>query len=145
MRKQREAVAVIAQTAAEARALKERRARARAEQLKKAFQMAETKARVQQLTEFLACLEATADSRLAPLSERVKVWLDVVKKELDARNQVESMLQQCLSVPSWGNWPPIGGPPSRRQMCLTLLTTRRSSVTRGASKPGANRRMGCTM
>lgn len=106
MRKQREAAAVIAQTAAEARALQERRARARAEQLKQACQMAEAYARVRQLTEFLARPEGTADSRPAPSSERVKVWLDVVTKELDARNQVESMLQQCLSVPSWGNWPP---------------------------------------
>lgn len=106
MRKQREAAAVIAQKAAEVRALQERRTYARAEQLKQAFQMAEADARTRQLTEFLLRLEATADGRPAPSGERVKVWLDVVRKELGASNQVESMLQQCLSVPSWRNWPP---------------------------------------
>lgn len=106
MRKQREAAAVISQKAAEVRALQERRTYARAEQLKQAFQMAEADARTRQLTEFLLRLEATADGRPAPSGERVKVWLDVVRKELGTSNQVESMLQQCLSVPSWRNWPP---------------------------------------
>jgi hypothetical protein len=106
MRKQREAAAVIAEKAAEVRALRERRARARAEQLKQAFQMAEVEVRVRQLTEFLKRLEQTADVRPAPSGERVRVWIEVVREELAARNQVESMLQECLSVPSWSTWPP---------------------------------------
>lgn len=106
MRKHREAAAVVAQKAAEVRALQERRASARAEQLKQAFQMAEMEVRVRQLTEFLERLEQTVDERPAPCGERVRVWIDVVRKQLAAKNQVESMLQQCLSVPSWSTWPP---------------------------------------
>lgn len=68
MRKQREAAAVVAQKAAEVRALRERRANARAEQLKQAFQMADVEVRVRQLTEFLERLEQTADERPAPPS-----------------------------------------------------------------------------
>jgi hypothetical protein len=58
LRRQREAAAERSQQAAEVRAAAERRASAKTEQLKQAFLMAETDARVRQLEEFLARLEA---------------------------------------------------------------------------------------
>lgn len=62
LRKQREAAAVVAQRTAEVRALAQRRATAKAEQLKQAFLMAEADARVRQLEEFLTQLEQSSTS-----------------------------------------------------------------------------------
>lgn len=106
LRKQREAAAIVAQRAVEVRAVAQRRATAKAEQLKQAFLMAEADARVRQLEEFLTRLEQSSGELVPPYGERAKVWIDVVRKELAAKNPVEEMLQRSLSVPSWGTWPP---------------------------------------
>jgi hypothetical protein len=106
LRKQREAAALVAQRAAEARAAELRRVAAKAEQLKQAFLMAEMDARVRQLEQFLARLDRSAGELSSPYGERAKVWIDVVWKELAAKNPVDDMLLRSLSVPSWGTWPP---------------------------------------
>ena len=106
LRKQREAAALVAQRAAEVRAAELRRVAAKAEQLKQAFLMAEMDARVRQLEEFLARLDRSAGELASPYGERARVWIDVVRKELAAKNPVEDMLLRSLSVPSWGTWPP---------------------------------------
>ena len=106
LRKQREAATLVAQRAAEVRAAEQRRVAAKAEQLKQAFLMAEMDARVRQLEEFLARLDRSAGELASPYGERARVWIDVVRKELAAKNPVEDMLLRSLSVPSWGTWPP---------------------------------------
>jgi hypothetical protein len=111
LRKQREAAAIVSERAAEVRALAQRRANAKAEQLKQAFLMAEADARVRQLHEFLAQLEQSSDELAPHYGARAKVWIDMVRQELAAKNPVEEMLQRCLSVPSWSTWPPDWWPP----------------------------------
>lgn len=111
LRKQREAAAIVSQRAEEVRALAQRRATAKAEQLKQAFLMAEADARVRQLHEFLAQLEQSSDELVPPYGARAKVWIDVVRQELAAKNPAEEMLRRCLSVPSWSTWPPDWWPP----------------------------------
>lgn len=106
LRKQREAATLVAQRAAEVRATEQRRVAAKAEQLKQAFLMAEADARVRQLEEFLARLEQSTGELAPPYGERAKIWIDVVRKELEAKNPVEDMLLRSLSIPSWGTWPP---------------------------------------
>jgi hypothetical protein len=106
MRKQREAAAERAHQDAEVRAKAERKASARADQLKQAFLMAEADARVRQLEEFLKLLEVNAESMAAPYAERAGVWVQVVREQLAAKNPVDEMLMRCLSTPSWGSWPP---------------------------------------
>lgn len=68
--------------------------------------MAEADARVRQLEEFLTRLAQSTGELESPYGERAKVWIDVVRKELAAKNPVEEMLQRSLSVPSWSTWPP---------------------------------------
>jgi hypothetical protein len=106
LRKQRAAASLVAQREAEVRAAAQRRASAIAEQLKQAFLMAEADARVRQLKEFLARLEQSSSNLSPPYNERIRGWIDVVQKELAAKNPVEDMLQRSLSVPSWSTWPP---------------------------------------
>lgn len=60
--------------------------------------------RVRRLKDFLAQLEQVAVGLRPPYDERAKVWVQVVTKELAARNPMEEILQRCLSVPSWSTW-----------------------------------------
>ena len=106
LRQQREAAALVAQREAEVRAAEQRRVAARAEQLKLAFLMAEAAARVRQLEEFLARLEQSVGGLKPLYGERARVWIDVVRKELKAKNPFDDMLLRSLSTPSWGTWPP---------------------------------------
>lgn len=106
LRKEREAAAAVAKREEDIRALERRRKEARAEQLKQAFLMMEADERVRRLKDFLAQLDQMADGFRPPYDERAKVWVQVVTKELAARNPMEEILQQCLSVPSWKTWPP---------------------------------------
>ena len=106
LRQQREAAALVAQRAAEVRAKEQRRIAAIAEQLKQAFLPAELDARVIQLKEFLARLDQSIGGFVPPYGDRAKVWIDVVRKELEANNPADRLLLRSLSVPSWGNWPP---------------------------------------
>lgn len=106
LRKQRDAAAERAQQAAEVRAKAERRASAKTEQLKQAFLMAEADARVRQLEEFLARLEAGVEGMADPYADRASVWIQVVREQLAAKHPVDEVLTRCLSTPSWGTWPP---------------------------------------
>ncbi|WP_213959081.1 hypothetical protein [Variovorax sp. dw_954] len=106
MREEREAAAAIAKREEEARALVRRQNEAKAEQLKQAFLMVDADERTRRLKDFLLRLEELADELQPPYDERAKVWVKVVRKELDARNPMEEILQRCLSVPSWSKWPP---------------------------------------
>lgn len=110
MRKEREAAVVIAKRQADASALEQRRREARSEQLKQAFLMAEADERVRQLTDFLARLELTIDGLRPPDDERAKVWIEVVRTELAAKNPMQEIFQRCLSAPSWSTWPPAWWP-----------------------------------
>jgi hypothetical protein len=106
LRKQREVAAERAQQAAEVRAKAERRASAKTEQLKQAFLMAEADARVRQLEEFLARLEAGVDGMASPYADRAGIWIQVVREQLAAKHPVDEMLTRSLSAPAWGTWPP---------------------------------------
>jgi hypothetical protein len=94
----------------ELRAQERRRREARDDQLKQAFTMMEADARVQQLYAFLDRLEKNCREFSPPYDERARVWIDVIKSELSARNPVDEMLQKCLSVPTWASWPPAWWP-----------------------------------
>jgi hypothetical protein len=106
-RKTREEAARIA---AELEARRRSQRQARSEQLKQAFLMMDEDARVRQLQDFLQRLEARAQSLRKPLNERVTTWIGVVREELCLRDPVSERLEQCLTVPSWGRWPPAWWP-----------------------------------
>lgn len=110
LRAEREAAAVIAQRDAEARERERRRAHARAEQLEQAFLMVEADEKVRRLEAFLTYLEQDRLTFQSPYDERAKVWIEVVRKELAARNPMLGLLQECLATPSWGSWPPAWWP-----------------------------------
>jgi hypothetical protein len=110
LRKERKAREADQQRAAEARAREQRRNEAKAEQLKQAFLMMEMDARVQQLKSFLDGLEQRTNDFQPPYNERAKIWLEVVRNELGARNPADDILARCLDVPSWATWPPAWWP-----------------------------------
>jgi hypothetical protein len=83
---------------------------ARAEQLKQAFLMMEADARVRQLKEFLERTEQGVSVFRPPFDERMKVWIGVVREELEARNPANEIIHKCLTVPSWATWPPAWWP-----------------------------------
>lgn len=106
LRTEREAAAVVAQRESEARERERRRSQAKVDQLKQAFQMAEADEKVLRLKAFLDRLEESLSTFQPPYDERAKVWIQVVREELAARNPMEEILQGCLTGPSWGTWPP---------------------------------------
>ncbi|MDP9975262.1 hypothetical protein J2W39_006551 [Variovorax paradoxus] len=110
LRREREERAATARRAEELRAQEERHRAARAEQLKQAFLMMEADACVRHLKAFLDRLEQNAAGLQPPLDERAKVWVEVVRRELEARNPADEILRECLSVPCWGSWPPAWWP-----------------------------------
>lgn len=109
-RKEREDAAARAQLDAERREHARRVAESRADQLKRAFTMTETQDRVDRLRVFLDSLERRGGAYSEPYGERLKVWLEVVREELDKSDPVEAMLVESLSVPSWQRWPPAWWP-----------------------------------
>jgi hypothetical protein len=110
LRKERKIREADQQRAAEVRAREQRRNESKAEQLKQAYLMMEADARVQQLKSFLDRLERRLDDFQPPYDERVKIWLEVVRNELAARNPADEILARCLDVPSWATWPPAWWP-----------------------------------
>lgn len=105
-RKEREDAAAQAQRDAERRERARRIAEGRAAQLKRAFAMAEAQERVDRLHSFLDSLETRGADFQKPYEERLKVWLTVVRSELEKSDPIEAMLTESLSVPSWQTWPP---------------------------------------
>lgn len=110
LRKEREVRTANAQRAEELRAREQRHRAARAEQLKQAFLMMEADARVRELKAFLDRLEQSVADLQPPLNERAMVWVEVVRRELETRDPADEILRGCLSVPSWGSWPPAWWP-----------------------------------
>lgn len=106
IRKEREANEALAKQREATRALERRRRDARSEQVKQAFLMMEADERVQRLKEFLVQLEQRAPEFDSPYDSRVKVWIEVVTRELTANDPVHAILQRCISTPTWGGWPP---------------------------------------
>lgn len=109
-RKEREEAAARAQLDAERREHSRRIAESRVDQLKRAFAMTDTQDRVDRLRAFLNSLEARGGAYREPYGERLKVWLEVVREELDKSDPVEAMLVESLSAPSWQRWPPAWWP-----------------------------------
>lgn len=70
----------------------------------------EADARLRELKAFLDRLEHGVADLQPLLAERAKVWVDVVRSELVARSPTDEILRGCLSVPSWGSWPPAWWP-----------------------------------
>lgn len=110
LRKEREAREAKARHDAEMQRLELQRRTARSEQLKQAFLMMEADARVQQLRDFLGRIEKRVPEFLSPFDERLRVWLEVVRGELDANCPVDRLLRQSLTPPSWASWPPAWWP-----------------------------------
>lgn len=111
-RTKREAAAEVARRQAEIAARQRRHQAAKAEQLKNAFSMAEAHERVRNLEAFLSRLDQQLESMSEPARERCKVWLQVVRDELERFNPVERLLSTSLSAPTWGTWPPDWWPVS---------------------------------
>ena len=89
-----------------------RQREARQEQLKKAFEASQQHAQERQLRRFLAMVEREADRFQEPYPERTKVWLQVVRAQLDAVSPWRGTLGGCLTGPSWKPWPPEWWPTS---------------------------------
>ncbi|MDF2462785.1 MAG: hypothetical protein K0Q43_1020 [Ramlibacter sp.] len=109
-REERETAAAAAQREAERREAERRTSEARAEQLKHAFAMAEEQERIARLRGFLGQLDERMPELQEPYKGRLEVWLRVVRAELNAKNAVDTMLTQCLTVPHWQTWPPAWWP-----------------------------------
>ena len=89
-----------------------RQREARQEQLKKAFEASQQCAQERQLRRFLAMVEREADRFQEPYPERAKVWLQVVRAQLEADCPWRHTLGDCLTGPSWRPWPPEWWPTS---------------------------------
>lgn len=88
-----------------------RQREARQEQLKKAFEASQQYAQERQLRRFLTMVEREADRFKEPYPERAKVWLQVVRAQLEAACAWRHTLGDCLTEPSWGPWGRSGGRP----------------------------------
>jgi len=109
-RTERERAAAAAQREAERREAERRTAEARADQVKRAFAMAEEHERVVRLQEFLRYLDMYSAEIQEPYAERLKVWLTVVRDELSKKPPLDKSLLEVLTVPSWQKWPPSWWP-----------------------------------
>lgn len=109
-RREREQAAAAAQREAERRERERRVLEARAEQLKRAFAMAETQERVNRLEAFLRHLDQRTSELQDPYAERLRGWLKVVRQELTSHHPLDKLLLEALSVPSWQTWPPLWWP-----------------------------------
>jgi hypothetical protein len=58
------------------------------------------------LKRFLDGFEKDLGNLVEPYSERGKVWLEVVRAELDRTNPYVRLLGKCLSPDPWREWPP---------------------------------------
>lgn len=105
-RTEREQAAAAAQREAERREAERRITEARAEQVKRAFAMAEEHERVVRLEDFLRFLDTHSAELQEPYAERLKVWLTVVREELAKKPPLDRLLLEVLTVPSWQKWPP---------------------------------------
>lgn len=121
-RKEREDAAAQAQRDAERRERARRIAEGRAAQLKRAFAMAEAQERVDRLHSFLDSLETRGADFQRPYEERLKVWLTVVRSELEKSDPIEAMLKESLSIPSWQTWPPEWWPEDLAAKAATCKT-----------------------
>lgn len=110
LRKKRQDDLANARRDAEAAAILQRRADATAEQLKQAFALVEADSNVRRLKNYLDELEQRVADFQPPFDERARVWIRVVRKELEDSDPVESILRDCLTVPSWSTWPPAWWP-----------------------------------
>ncbi len=93
-----------------ARALQQRRGEARAEQLKRAFEMAATCERVAAVDRFLDGLGDRANDMNERREKQVRLWVKVVREELADVGSVEKFLEKILQRPRWGEWPPLWVP-----------------------------------
>lgn len=109
-RKEREDAAAQAQRDAERRERARSISDGRADQLKRAFAMTEVQDRVNRLRSFLDSLEKRETEFQASYRERLKIWLTMVRSELEKSDPVKAMLAESLSVPSWQTWPPVWWP-----------------------------------
>ena len=89
-----------------------RQREAREEQLKKAFEASEQYEQERRLRRFLAVVERQAGQFVEPYPERAKVWLQVVRAQLEAQSPWRHTLGECLTGPSWQPWPPRWWPSS---------------------------------
>ena len=110
LRAQRQAAEEEARRRAQELELQRRRTQARAEQLEKAFKVAEADRRSSELLRYLNRLEKDCEAFREPYPARAKVWIDVVRRELSERGPVSTMLAECLKGRYWGEdapdwWP----------------------------------------
>jgi hypothetical protein len=87
----------------------------RREQLELAFKAAAEYDRVQSLKRFLDVVETERLDYREPYDERAKIWLAVVREELEAADPYRALIAQGLTVPSWQTWPPEWWPESTEE------------------------------
>ncbi len=89
-----------------------RQREAREEQLKRAFEASQQYGQERLLRRFLAMVEREADQFVGPYPERAKVWLQVVRAQLEAQSPWRHTLGESLQGLSWQPWPPRWWPSS---------------------------------
>ena len=110
MRADRQAAEEEARRRAQEVERERQRAQARAEQLEKAFKVAEADRRSSELLQYLDRLEKNCEGFREPYLARAKIWIEVVRHELSERGPVLTMLGECLKGRYWGEdapdwWP----------------------------------------
>ena len=110
LRAQRQATEQEARQRAQELERQRRRAQARAEQLERAFKVVEADRRTHELLAYLDRLEDQCKDFLDPYPARAKIWIEVVRRELEEHSPALTILGQCLSgryggeeEPDW--WP----------------------------------------
>ncbi len=111
-RRERELAEEQRRQEAERQALLRRQHEARQEQLKRAFEAAQQYEQELVLRRFLEMIEREADRFQEPFPERAKVWLGVVRAQLDAASPWRKTLGHALLAHSWQSWPPDWWPAS---------------------------------
>ena len=103
-----------------------RHAEARQKLLKTAFEAAKQYAQELELERFLTMIEREADRFRDPYPERAKVWVSVVREQLDEASPWRATLGQMLTVQSWESWPPPWWPEFGRVKHLRHYRVRRA-------------------
>ena len=111
-RQAREVAQVERQREAERHAQIRRRAEARQKLLERALEAARQYEHELVLERFLAMIERDAGGFKDPYPERAKVWVSVVRQQLEEASPWRTTLGQMLTVQSWESWPPPWWPTS---------------------------------
>lgn len=112
-RQEREAREAQRQQEAERQATRRRQEESRQKLLARAFEASQQHEQELALRRFLAMVEQLADDFQEPYPERAKVWLTVVRAQLEKASPWRCTLGEMLAGHSWQPWPPNWWPSSQ--------------------------------